>query len=143
MAILNVQMPYVTRQRYGYDCFEKKVSFKWISLASARLALMESYLLQNQFQHRMITFTCKSNPELRYNQLITLDVPQQYAPNANSFTWGKSSWGDGSMWTPGVSSLKISSSTKWRVISIRRKLNLSPDMQVIAVQAGIGQDSEI
>jgi hypothetical protein len=141
--IINIQMTYDLRQRYGYDCFEKKLDFKWIMTDANRQTLLLNYLYQYWFQHRMITFTCKSNPELRYNQLITLDVPRQYALKSNSFIWGKSSWGDGSFWTPGITGIKISPGILWRVVSINRKLNLSPDMTIVAVQAGIGQDSAL
>lgn len=143
LDIINIQMTYDLRQRYGYDCFEKKFDFKWITTDANRQALLLNYLFQHWFQHRMITFTCKSNPELRYNQLITIDIPRQYAPNAQSFIWGKSSWGDGSKWTTSIGGIKISPGVKWRVLSISRKLNLAPDMQVVAVQAGTGQDSAL
>ena len=57
--------------------------------------------------------------------------------------WGKSKWGDGSVWGAGVPGLVISPGILWRVLSVTRKLNLSPDMQVIAVQAGQGPDAPI
>ena len=138
--IVNAQMTYDLRQRYGYDCFEKKLDFKWITDTVKKQALTINYLLNHMHQHRMITLTCKSNPELRYNQLITIDYPRQYVLRPDSFIWGKSSWGDGSLWTPGIAGIRISPGILWRVVSITRKLSLAPDMQIVAVLAGIGQD---
>jgi hypothetical protein len=140
MSKQHVVMDYILRQKYGYDCFDKKFDFKWIENTTSRLSIMQDFLNRSQYQHRMITFTCKSNPELRFNQIITLDIPRQYATTGNDFIWGKSSWGDGSMWGVSIPGFKISPSVKWRVLSIDRDLNLAPNMRIIAVQAGIGPD---
>lgn len=141
LAVQNVQMDYATRQKYSYDIFDKKFDMKWIANPTNRLALLNSFLLQNQFQHHQLTFTCKANPELRFNQLITINLPQQTADTGNNFIWGESSWGDGSLWGPGLPGFKIPSSILWRILTISRKLNLAPDMQIVCVQAGQGSDS--
>jgi hypothetical protein len=138
--VQQVAMEYSLRQQYGYDCFDKKIDFKWITDSGMRNSFLNNFLARCQHQHRMITFTCKSNPELRFNQIITLNYPQQYAPLANPFIWGKSSWGDGSIWGLSIPGFKVSPLTKWRVLSIDRSLNLSPEMKIVAVQAGIGPD---
>ena len=143
LAVQNVQMDYATRQKYSYDIFDKKFDMKWIANPTNRLALLNSFLLQNQFQHHQLTFTCKANPSLRFNQLITVNLPQQTADKGNNFIWGKSAWGDGSLWGPGLPGFKISPSILWRVLTISRKINLAPDMQIVCVQAGQGSDSAL
>ena len=141
LASQNTQMPYSDRQKYSYDIFDKKFDIKWIADPLNRMALLNSFLLQNQFQHRQLTFTCKANPDLRFNQLITVDLPVQIANYANTFVWGKSSWGDGSVWGQEISGFKISPKILWRILSISRKINLAPDMQIVCVQAGQGSDA--
>jgi len=140
---INVQMNYALRQQYAYDCFEKQFDAKFIADATNRQNLLQAFVAQNQYQHRQITFTAKANPDLRFNQLITLNLPRQYANISNQFIWGESEWGDGSMWGPGIPGLIISPGISWRVLSVTRKLNLAPDMQVIAVQAGQGPDTPL
>jgi hypothetical protein len=139
--IVNVQMNYATRRQYSYDIFDKKFDIKWIVNQTNRLILMDAFLTQNQFHHHQLTFTCKANPEIRFNQLITINLPQQTANIVNAFIWGSSSWGDGSVWGQSIYGFKISPNILWRVLTVSRKLNLSPDMQITCVQAGVGTDA--
>jgi hypothetical protein len=141
LPVVNTKMDYLTRQKYSYDIFDKTFDVKWIADPSNRLTLLNSFLTQNQYQHHQLTFTCKANPSLRFNQLITVNLPQQTADTGNNFIWGKSAWGDGSCWGPGLPGFKISPSILWRVLTISRKMSLAPDMQIVCVQAGTGPDA--
>jgi hypothetical protein len=109
----------------GYDLFSKTID-SGIIRNSAEDPRGNSYiqkvLYQYQNKHRQITITTKSNPELEINQLITIDHPLN---------------------TLGNNKLVISPNILWRVLSIRRKLTLAPDMQIVAVQAGTGIDANI
>ena len=144
LPVVKTQMDYLTRQKYSYDVFDKTFDIKWIADPSNRLTFLNSFLAQNQYQHHQLTFTCKANPDLRFNQLITVNFPTQKAsvPGKSVFVWGQSKWGEG-IWGYSVPGFKISPNILWRVLTISRKMNLAPDMQIVCVQAGIGPNSAL
>jgi|WetSurMetagenome_2_1015567.scaffolds.fasta_scaffold65229_2 hypothetical protein len=114
------QMTAADRADYGYDLFTHNVDISFIALV-ARATILGQVFDQNKHKHRMITLTTKCNPELETNEIITIDHPAQ----------------------AGINNFVIDPSIKWRVLTIRRKINLAPDMQIIAVQAGTGPDANL
>lgn len=122
---LTVKMLAVDRGSYGYDLFQKSLTANYIQTTNGgieqRQEILDQLLVQYQHAHRLITLTTKNNPTLEINQIITINLPAESGRN----------------------SLIIDPFIKWRIITIKRNLCLTPDMQIIAVQAGTGVDANL
>ena len=112
------------RGGFGYDLITKTITLKWLDAdvsVTYRQSLLDQVFAQVKHKHRQITITTKCNTELYPNQIITIDHPQQAGKNT----------------------MVIDPSIKWRVLTVRRNINLAPCMQIIAVQAGTGPDANL
>lgn len=122
-TVYSSAMSEANRVLYGYEVNEKTIPWQYIEdVSGTRLqSLCDQILTQYQHRHRMITLTTKTNPELAVNDIITINHPAQ----------------------AGLNSMVISSTIKWRVLTIKRSVTFSTDMQIVAVQAGTGPDANL
>ena len=137
---ITVTQDYLTRQMYQYDFNQLTIDAKFVQSDAARLAIIQNMLLQYQHQHHRIVLRTKSNPDLRVNNLITVNYPQQCS--LLSFVWNKSSWGDGSTWSISIPGVTISPVTFWRVLQIDRDI-LNESMTITAIVASKNTDGGI
>jgi len=142
--IIRSEMIFLDREAYQYRYREKKISSKYVLSDTNRQLIADNLLLWNQHLKRVVTFTCKWNPEIIINKYINLDIPTESIAGDEYMTWNNPghNWNAGLLWgieSPGES---FDNSVFWRIIEVSKSVS-GEKMRITARVAGINPDDNL
>lgn len=138
--VQRVEMNYTDRTLYQYDFTELELNHKYITDTTNRNTILNNLLNIYKFLKRQVKLECKWNPEIKINDYISLDIPEEAIKSDNLFIWNENQWNDNKYWGINQPGISFNSDELWRVVELKRD-TLGDKMQLTLVQ--LYSDDEI